>query len=148
MYLWPELWSLWEPPWAHRSVSSCPRITHIRFLRTWSCSYRTLRDGFCCKRMLWSCEDLLVALGNFQLGFSEHVFGISPASLLCCCCWMHVTALEVEMALTLPPRFACNDWICRKPFWQNCRGDALYGRTKSHRTSPFLSPCAQGRDAP
>lgn len=63
-------------------------------------------------------------------------------------CWIHVTALEVEMALTLPPHFACCDCICGKPFSQELVQVILSAQISSDRISVFLSPCSKVRNAP
>lgn len=52
------------------------------------------------------CFGIVKTFGNLQLSFQS-------MSLECPC-----TTLEGEMALRLPPHWACCDWICRKPFSQ------------------------------
>lgn len=50
-------------------------------------------------------------------------------------CWIHVTALEVEMALRLPPHFARGDWISGKPFSPELAQVILSAQISSDRTS-------------
>lgn len=80
-------------------MSVSPRIMHISYVRNRQCSFRKLRDGSCCECFVKTSgctlsSELRACLGNV------------PCEAL----WVHVAALEVEMALTL---LACSDWICR-----------------------------------